>query len=556
MRNHSPHHPQTNGHHNHVTKAMKLSSSSAHPQQYRVFQNEKYALRCTVAILLLFCVLRELVLTGKSSQMMMMIIPQLEEQHGDQSPKTNDCTHSSTKSEDEDSVGEAPYGVNQQQLQQRHQETTKSTSPTTRQFYYKSDYETIEKKKNAVVVNGDVNSLVTTTTPTDFHGVKVRAWSKRTTDPPIPCLKKNDNGHGLVFIKPMKTGSSTAAGVNLRIAHNEGYRQWKLKRQAINDTKKISFFPCKSLWDHQFASNIFKNDYNKDDNGEEGQAVVVDDDDSNVVVDTSKTYLWSVIRDPTSRLVSQFFHFHVSRGKKEPTDTEFQKFTSKFINEGLHSRQDHYLHWLSTRGKVEDRSKTMDNNNNNTTTITNEYYYINVLNQIMMDYDFFAVTERMDESMVALSMLMNIPLSDVLYLKAKGHGSWDDGGAVKGNGKHICIYIVPSFISNGMYTYFNTDEFQDLVYYDHILHQVVNASLDYTIDTVLGGREVFNVQLERYKRALQLVKDKCYERTVFPCSQVGENGGQRKHPDKTDCLASDSGCGHDCMNQVASVYLK
>ena len=72
-------------------------------------------------------------------------------------------------------------------------------------------------------------------------------------------------------------------------------------------------------------------------------------------------------------------------------------------------------------------------------------------NRIMNEYDFIGVTERMDESAVALSMLLDIPLSDVLYL---------DGKVTGGYGAEQCIYFVPSFQSPAVETYFQTPEFQ------------------------------------------------------------------------------------------------
>ena len=35
---------------------------------------------------------------------------------------------------------------------------------------------------------------------------------------------------------------------------------------------------------------------------------------------------------------------------------------------------------------------------------------------IIDDYDFVAVTERLDESLVVLQMLLDLPLGDILYL--------------------------------------------------------------------------------------------------------------------------------------------
>ena len=117
------------------------------------------------------------------------------------------------------------------------------------------------------------------------------------------------------------------------------------------------------------------------------------------------------------------------------------------------SKYDHYMRWLSLSEYLPGESDPVQH-----------------ANDIMNDYDFIAVTERMDESLVVLSMLQNIPLSDVLYLSgAKGQGGWDDGMF---RGK--CTYIVPSFISPGMEEFFRTPEFQDMVRYDHVIHQAAN----------------------------------------------------------------------------------
>jgi hypothetical protein len=43
-----------------------------------------------------------------------------------------------------------------------------------------------------------------------------------------------------------------------------------------------------------------------------------------------------------------------------------------------------------------------------------------IINQILADYDFMGTTERMDETAVALAMLLDLPLGDILYLDAKG----------------------------------------------------------------------------------------------------------------------------------------
>jgi hypothetical protein len=150
----------------------------------------------------------------------------------------------------------------------------------------------------------------------------------------------------------------------------------------------------------------------------------------------------------------------------------------------------------------------------------------------------------MDESAVALAMLLGLPLGDVLYLSTKMNGGFDDGGH-----KDVCTYIVPSFVSPGMKQYFESDDFQDIVHWDHALHQAANRSLDLTIDNTLG-RDQFESNLAKYRQAQDLATKRCASKTVFPCSISG--GGKKKPDDETDCIMGDAGCGYQCLDEVAS----
>jgi hypothetical protein len=58
--------------------------------------------------------------------------------------------------------------------------------------------------------------------------------------------------------------------------------------------------------------------------------------------------------------------------------------------------------------------------------------------EILTTYYFVGITERMYESAVVLSMLLNVPLGDLLYLTAKRHGGYDDAGSRNGS---QCTFI-------------------------------------------------------------------------------------------------------------------
>eukprot|EP00522_Entomoneis_paludosa_P014079 CAMPEP_0172453326 /NCGR_PEP_ID=MMETSP1065-20121228/10702_1 /TAXON_ID=265537 /ORGANISM="Amphiprora paludosa, Strain CCMP125" /LENGTH=212 /DNA_ID=CAMNT_0013205505 /DNA_START=246 /DNA_END=884 /DNA_ORIENTATION=- len=171
----------------------------------------------------------------------------------------------------------------------------------------------------------------------------------------------------------------------------------------------------------------------------------------------------------------------------------------------------------------------------------NESHFIN---QIMDSYDFIGVSERLDESIVALSMLMNIPLADVLYLSAKGSGGFDEGGHAG-----TCFYIVPSFVSPGMRRIMESGRFQKHIHWDHVIHQAANRSLDLTIDKKLG-REKFEKRLAIFQKAQARAKELCLPQTTFPCATDG--GKRPRKEDETDCLWKDSGCGYKCLDRIAT----
>ena len=237
----------------------------------------------------------------------------------------------------------------------------------------------------------------------------------------------------------------------------------------------------------------------------------------------TKSFLWTVIREPTKRIISQFFHFRVSRHKIEPKDDEFQRYILKEMKNEL---VDYYLQTLHTKSK---------------------YNRVNVdpiaaANAILEGYDFIGISERMDESAVVVMMLLDLPMSDVLFLSAKGKGGYDDGGG-NGDGRS-CRYIWPSFVTPGMQEFFDmNEEWQSMVQYDLALYKAANASMDLTIDAL--GRDLFESNLTKFRNARAQAQDKCLPRTVFPCDIAG-----RVH-ENTDCLWNDSGCGVECLDDLA-----
>jgi hypothetical protein len=136
-----------------------------------------------------------------------------------------------------------------------------------------------------------------------------------------------------------------------------------------------------------------------------------------------KSFLWTVVREPAARAVSQFFHLQVSLENVTAKDKSFQR---RLTREQVY--WNYYLGILPTKQVV--------------VTAASSEAAVDIINKIVADYDFIAVTERMDESVVVLMMLLNLQMADVLYLSVKGNGKYDNDAQ---NNK--CYLIQPSVAS-------------------------------------------------------------------------------------------------------------
>lgn len=141
-----------------------------------------------------------------------------------------------------------------------------------------------------------------------------------------------------------------------------------------------------------------------------------------------------------------------------------------------------------------------------------------------------------------ISPKINTRIQQHTYKSTKSSGGYDDGRY-----QNRCVYIQPSAVSTEMRTYFDSPEWERISYWDRILHQAVNRSLDMTIDAL--GREEFEANLIKFRTAKNLVTQQCLPTMRLPCT---EDGTLRKK-DETDCLYDDMGCGFDCMDQAMNV---
>ena len=321
----------------------------------------------------------------------------------------------------------------------------------------------------------------------EYAGIRPKAFEPWTR--PIPCYpsepfwyrpqtQQTAAGRGIVYNKLFKTGSSTASGVNIRIARNLARRN--------NHTTEV----CRNRFFHWPANELFP----------QGRK-------------PRQTFLWTTVRDPTRRILSQIFFFMETRRGLSLNDTDVLKHVSSGGNGWTYNQ---YMARLPLQSPEK---------------LSNETDMPALAQSIFDDYDFVGISERLDESLVALSMLMNLPLGDVLYLSTK------DEYALSADNRQ-CTEVAKARVPDIVKEYMLTDDWQQKIYWDHAVFVLANRSLDLTIDRL--GRTAFEDKLETFRKMQEEGKARCAD--YVPCATA-----TRRY---TDCVVADTGCGNECLDGV------
>ena len=104
--------------------------------------------------------------------------------------------------------------------------------------------------------------------------------------------------------------------------------------------------------------------------------------------------------------------------------------------------------------------------------ISNSPNYEVIVKEIIDGYNFIAITERLDESLVVLKMLLSIELEDVLYVRERSQGGFSNGPLTR-----PCLYIWPSFVTSGMKAFFASKKWENQVKGDYILYEAAKKVL-------------------------------------------------------------------------------
>jgi Sulfotransferase family len=190
-----------------------------------------------------------------------------------------------------------------------------------------------------------------------------------------------------MLVKTHKTGSSTAAGVTLRMAQQIARkRNLTFEVAADRTTPRTDWTLCRNRFKHAHTHKM----------GYENR-------------DRSRSFLWSIVREPTARAVSHYFHTLVSRRNRNASDESFLKFLHSQAKAFPLDFEDYQIKYLSFRYLPRMNRSSYDP--------------VEEIHSILQNYDFVAITERLDESLVAMQMLLGLDAEDIAHVKYVVAGS-------------------------------------------------------------------------------------------------------------------------------------
>lgn len=320
----------------------------------------------------------------------------------------------------------------------------------------------------------------------------------------FPCYYKDGDFvgcgkdmRGLVYIKVPKTGSTTLAGINLRISHRHRHRHSNTTAETSTSTK-----PCSATYHHARAYDLGARKRQKD-----------------------KTFLWTFLREPISQIKSFFFwenRLYIGRPRHyAPSFTHFQTFIYQSYRD---------FNQYPQVGYVSPYKLTLKDLKGNKTLVQ----------EILYNYDFIGLMERFDDSLVVLRLILGLNAGDILYTKSKKNGGYDAGAS------GVCRKVTRKREFSENEEFFKSAFWTQRNVLINQLYSAANRSLDLTIDNVIG-RDRFEQALSYHNYLMHKVNLKCEDSIVFPCSQQGLY--QMNESDK-NCYKFDLGCGYPCFDYI------
>jgi hypothetical protein len=316
---------------------------------------------------------------------------------------------------------------------------------------------------------------------------------------------------GLSYLKIPRAASSTLAGINQRIARNFAKRQ-NLEMCIRHDGQVPGMY------------------YTKRD---------------------ALSFLWTFLRDPADRAMSRVAASLAKQQGNANNSTVGN--SSSFVLQALQSANDVQYGTISEgRGGFQLQYSMLTIideysawNKSDPTQIINPRHIQRHVQQVINGYDFIGVTERFDESLVALQLLLGLETSDILYFASRTSSQYERRPVRNKQKDFFCQRpLDPQFIlTPPVRDYFHSSEWFAQNYGDYMLYQAANQSLDMTIWRL--GLDVFAKALKDFRSLSQKARETC--RPLFPCSF---NGTYQYEASQKDCYSGDIGCGFSCLNTL------
>jgi hypothetical protein len=215
------------------------------------------------------------------------------------------------------------------------------------------------------------------------------------------------------------------------------------------------------------------------------------------------TLLIATVRHPASRCLSQFYHFAVSRRGVAPTDATIIEWATRRCRDTL-----------------------------------SEVFALRALGDAV---DLFAVTERYAESVLALALLLDVSLGDVLYVRSKDGSTAHKDVSRPADPNRAIVPDVPLAKQSAVVQRFFASDFESFNAGDLALFRVANQRLDAFIDR--AGRAQFEALAGELMGHLAAVAALC------PIYQA--DGSLRT--DLT-CFWRDNGCAQECLSDYAAKH--
>lgn len=357
---------------------------------------------------------------------------------------------------------------------------------------------------------------------------------------PYPCgplteesdlSSRTGTAEGLIYLQEVEVASTVLAGITARIARRMGAIEERRLNQrssmggsAVPNTTKVCTARLMPLRGRKFG-------------GRSAQG----------------SFLWSMVREPVDRLVHKYYHFGTQRPVRRVRGSllrpkeqgDFLISTSGLQQFTLNNENQDYGYYFRSLAVL---------NYLNPYAVDSHYQFVQ---QILESYDFLGVSERMDESLVVLKLLLGLETQDLLYLPThpkatNSHNTKKDATSAANVatatsyyeqwGKHECRPVREVNVTVEMKEWFHSEEFEAFAQADVLFYKAVNASLDMTIDAL--GRDTVQRGVKQLQWALAHANEAC-PNVRYPCSTDGE------FQPTTDCIFSDVGCGYKCLDTVA-----